>query len=232
VVGGERMAIGNGPLLLSLEAGTARAAALRCRINLLSVLLGLSAGVGGSTASDEFEFTLDSEVEEGLESMDDTGRTSGQPGGGVVVTRRMLGCAFGDGVGAGFSDFGDEGDENFSEGMLERELEKSASGTARGCLGMRREVPSVEARGRTPISVRGSITSCSGMEWGIDSFLEPVTTSSSDSCRPFPLSTLLDLRDLVQRSLKLKCESLRFRPEFRVLCLRSLSDISTSASAS
>ena len=185
-----------------------------------------------STASDEFEFTLDNEVEEGLESMDDTERTSGRPDGGGLVTRRMLGCAFGDGVGAGFPDFGDEGSENFSEGMLERELEKSASGMVRDSLGMRREVPSVDARGRTPISVRGSTTSCSGMEWGMDSFLEPVATSSSDSCRPSPLSTLLDLLDLAQRSLKLKCESLRFRPELRVLCLRSLSDISTSASAS
>ena len=156
----------------------APAAALRCRTNLLSVLLGLSAVVGESTASDEFEFTLDNEVEEGLESMDDTGRTSGRPGGGGLVTRRMLGCAFGDGVGAGFPDFGDEGSENFSEGMLERELEKSASGMVRDSLGMRREVPSVDARGRTPISVRGGTNSCSGVEWGRDSFLVHVATSS------------------------------------------------------
>jgi hypothetical protein len=226
------MAMGRERLLPSIPDGMAPAAALRFRTRRLCVLVGLRAGVGESTSSKEF--TLDSEVVEGLGPIEDAGSTSGGPSGGVV-TRRMLARPFGDDVGVGFSDFDDEGDENFNDGRPERELEKSASGTARGCLGMRSEVPSVEARGRTPISVRGSTTgsdSCSDMEWGMDSFLGSVVSSSSDSCRPFPLSTLLHRLLFDQRSLKLKYESLRFRPELRVLCLRSLSDICTSVSAS
>ena len=209
------------------------AAALRFLASRLCVLLGLVTGVGVGDSMSSDEYTLDTEVEEGLDPIDDSGRTSGRPGGGVV-TKRILACAFGDGVGAGI---GNDGDENFLDGILDFELEKSASGMVRGSLGMKRDVSSVDARGRTPISTRGSTTGsevCSG-GGGRRLCFRGASIPSSDSCRPFPLSTLLERLDLAQSSLKLKCESLRLRfpgSELRVLCFRSLSVICTSVSAS
>jgi hypothetical protein len=100
------------------------------------------------------ELMLDSELEEGLEPIDEAGRTSGRPGGGVI-TRLSARCAVGGGVVGGRPDFGDAGAENFRDGMLESEFEKSASGTIGSPLSTRSEAPSVDARGRTPISVKG-----------------------------------------------------------------------------
>jgi hypothetical protein len=106
-----------------------------------------AAGVGESSE----ESTLDSEIEEGLEAIDEAGRTSGRPGGGVMG-RSLARCVVGDGVGAGCPDLDDVGAENFNDGMLDLELSRSASGTMRGSFTTRKEGPSVDAR--TPSSVR------------------------------------------------------------------------------
>jgi hypothetical protein len=110
--------------------------------------------ITGEEESSE-RLTLEREVEEGLEPFDEAVCTSGSPGGGAI-TRLSACCAVGGGVVGGRPDLGDVGAESFRDWMLDFELEKSASGTARFPLCTRSEAPSVDARGRTPISVRGS----------------------------------------------------------------------------
>jgi hypothetical protein len=117
------------------------------------------------------ESTLDSEVEEGLEAIDEAGRTSGRPGGGVIG-RSLASCVVGDGVGAGCPDLDDVGAENFNDGMLELELSKSASGTIRGPFGTIRgpfgtRSGGSSVDGRTPSSVRDdTIASEVSSGWG------------------------------------------------------------------
>jgi hypothetical protein len=119
-----------------------------------------AAGVGESSE----ESTLDSEVEEGLEAIDEAGRTSGRPGGGVC-TPVLARCALGREAAPGSPWLGDIAAENFNDGMLDLELSKSASGTMRAPFGTTREGPSID--GRTPSSVRdGTIVSEVSSGWG------------------------------------------------------------------
>lgn len=131
---------------------------------------------------------------------------------------------------------GVEDPEQCNDGVLDSKLENSACGTSCDSFGERGNIVSIDTRGRTPISAR-QLVSTPNLVLPLDrsaiSSGGPTAVSLSIFMRPFPLSTLLDRRDL-RKPPKLKNESLRVRgsqPEPCVPYARNQSNRSRSISA-